>query len=333
MVGTFHLFDATDGGARGEGASTPGSAFRKTRSRSLFRRMPSFFGGSNGKRVDGYLCDSLASIGGGEDDAMEAFSRVDVRSSIARGRWRLLRERWMEQRYPIVKSHQTMKRLSLMRADDVDDRIVVLLRVNVLGARGLPAADSDGKSDPYCVVQPAPGVSARTRPVMNTLDPLWHRAFTFTAPCGLRRSGNSVVLSVIDYDGYDEADEDGDDPLGFAAIAHHDVQYVGPGMIPPGPVWIDLMPARKDAEARGRFDHSRAGQRHRSVAPRHRPCPCACAADGRRRPRSLRVQRKPRPAQLGLAASRGGRAEGYRHHGRPLRRRHRDGDPQARLAA
>jgi hypothetical protein len=67
------------------------------------------------------------------------------------------------------------------------------------------------------VVQPAPGVSAKTRPVMNTLDPLWHRAFTFTAPCGLRRSGNSVVLSVIDYDGYDEADEDGDDPLGFAA--------------------------------------------------------------------------------------------------------------------
>ena len=257
MVGTFHLFDATDGGARGEGASTPGSAFRKTRSRSLFRRMPSFFGGSNGKRVDGYLCDSMASIGGGEDDAAEAFSRVDVRSSIARGRWRLLRERWMEQRYPIVKSHQTMKRLSLMRADDVDDRVVVLLRVNVLGARGLPAADSDGKSDPYCVVQPAPGVSARTRPVMNTLDPLWHRAFTFTAPCGLRRSGNSVVLSVIDYDGYDEADEDGDDPLGFAAIAHHDVQYVGPGMIPPGPVWLDLMPARKDAEARA-AEHSRS---------------------------------------------------------------------------
>ena len=117
----------------------------------------------------------------------------------------------MEQRYPIVKSHQTMKRLSLMRADDVDDRVVVLLRVNVLGARGLPAADSDGKSDPYCVVQPAPGVSAKTRPVMNTLDPLWHRAFTFTAPCGLRRSGNSVVLSVIDYDGYDEADGGGDE--------------------------------------------------------------------------------------------------------------------------
>ena len=271
MVGKFHLFDAADGGdgdARG-GTTTPGSAFRKTRKRSLFRRMPTFFrsagGFSSGKQEESYLFDSIASTGGGEDEAMEAekaFSRVSMHSSIARARWRLLRERWMEQRYPIVKSFQTMKRLSLMRADDGDDRVIVLLRVNVIGARGLPAADSDGKSDPYCVVQPAPGVRARTRPVMNTLDPSWHRAFTFTAPPGLRRSGNSVVLSVIDYDGYDEADEDGDDPLGFAAVAHHDLQYVGPGMVPPGPVWLDLMPARKDAE-------TRAAERSRSLLKRY----------------------------------------------------------------
>lgn len=266
-IGRFRAFDAGQGGT---GAESGDSARRKARRRGgFFGRMLSGSGGSvHSRSSNHFLFDSLGSTGcggGGDDDGFAFGGVVDVRSAIARGRWRLLRERWMERNWPGVARKRLGLSHSLSRADDFDDRVVVLLRVNVLGARGLPAADANGASDPYCVVHAAPGVIARTQPVMETLEPLWHRSFSFTAPPGLRRSGNCVFLSVIDYDGYDEADEDGDDPLGFAAVPHHDVQYVGSGIAAPGPTWLDLMPTRREAESRA-LEHSRRSRAAESAA-------------------------------------------------------------------
>ena len=38
----------------------------------------------------------------------------------------------------------------------------------------------------------------------------------------------------------DHDDFDFDDEIGVACVPFHDVPYVSPGMIPPGPVWLDL---------------------------------------------------------------------------------------------
>eukprot|EP00971_Amphidinium_carterae_P149522 2964617-Amphidinium_carterae.1 len=49
------------------------------------------------------------------------------------------------------------------------------LKISILGARGLPPADTNGKSDPYCAfsVQGKPRSQGRTRHVDKTLDPWW----------------------------------------------------------------------------------------------------------------------------------------------------------------
>ena len=69
----------------------------------------------------------------------------------------------------------------------------------------------------------------------KTLHPVWGQAFSFTAPPGIRRSGNALTLTVVDHDDFDF-----DDEMGVAHVPFHDVPYVAPGMIPPGPVWLPL---------------------------------------------------------------------------------------------
>ena len=152
----------------------------------------------------------------------------------ARRRWRLLREHWMS-RCACVGLHQIARQMSLQHCDDYDDGVTVLLHVNVLEARGLAAADTDGRADPYCVVTASQGARLRTKCQKKTLHPVWGQAFSFTAPPGIRRSGNALTLTVVDHDDFDF-----DDEMGVAHVPFHDVPYVAPGMIPPGPVWLPL---------------------------------------------------------------------------------------------
>ena len=152
----------------------------------------------------------------------------------ARRRWRLLREHWMS-RCACVGLHQIARQMSLQQCDDYDDGVTVLLHVNVLEARGLAAADTDGRADPYCVVTASQGARLRTKCQKKTLHPVWGQAFSFTAPPGIRRSGNALTFTVVDHDDFDF-----DDEMGFARVAFRDVPYVAPGMIPPGPVWLPL---------------------------------------------------------------------------------------------
>ena len=175
----------------------------------------------------------------GSDAGVKDFRDSDVvyvlaSSVAARRRWRLLREHWMSS-HACVGLHQIARQMSLQHCDDYDDGVTVLLHVNVLEARGLAAADTDGRADPYCVVTAAPGARLRTKTQRKTLDPVWGQAFSFTAPPGIRRSGNKITLTVVDHDDFDF-----DDEMGVACVPFHDVPYIAPGMIPPGPVWLPL---------------------------------------------------------------------------------------------
>ena len=171
-------------------------------------------------------------------DASPVF--VTASSVRARRRWRLLREHWLSQR-SCVGLYQIARQRELQHGDDYDDRVMTLLHVNVLEARGLVSADSDGSlSDPYVTVCAAPGVRARTHVVKDDLNPTWSRAFSFTAPPGIRRSGNALTFRVVDHDDFDF-----DDELGMCSVEYHDVPYVAPGMVPPGPVWLTLKPREK----------------------------------------------------------------------------------------
>ena len=143
------------------------------------------------------------------------------------------REHWLRLR--VVGLHQIARQMSLQHCDDYDDGVTVLLHVNVLEARGLAAADTDGRADPYCVVTASQGARLRTKCQKKTLHPVWGQAFSFTAPPGIRRSGNALTLTVVDHDDFDF-----DDEMGVAHVPFHDVPYVAPGMIPPGPVWLPL---------------------------------------------------------------------------------------------
>jgi hypothetical protein len=163
----------------------------------------------------------------------------------ARRRWRLLREHWMS-RCACVGLHQIARQMSLQHCDDYDDGVTVLLHVNVLEARGLAAADTDGRADPYCVVTASQGARLRTKCQKKTLHPVWGQAFSFTAPPGIRRSGNALTLTVVDHDDFDF-----DDEMGVAHVPFHDVPYVAPGMIPPGPVWLPLESRESNLSSEG----------------------------------------------------------------------------------
>lgn len=71
-----------------------------------------------------------------------------------------------------------------------------LLRVAVLGAEGLLAADSNGLSDPFAVVTLASGIKAKTKVIKKTLDPTWMQGFEFD----MSDPNEVVTVTVYDYD-------------------------------------------------------------------------------------------------------------------------------------
>jgi len=73
------------------------------------------------------------------------------------------------------------------------------LKISILGARGLPPADANGKSDPYCAfaVQGKPRSQGRTRHVDKTLDPWWGEEFDDKYGY---EEGDNLVFEVFDYD-------------------------------------------------------------------------------------------------------------------------------------
>uniref|UniRef100_A0A7S1S6I0 C2 domain-containing protein n=1 Tax=Alexandrium catenella TaxID=2925 RepID=A0A7S1S6I0_ALECA len=74
-----------------------------------------------------------------------------------------------------------------------------LLTICVLGAKGLPPADANGKSDPFCCVHVAgkPHTKSQTRVVEKTLDPWWGEEFDDKYGY---EPGCNIVFEVFDYD-------------------------------------------------------------------------------------------------------------------------------------
>lgn len=68
------------------------------------------------------------------------------------------------------------------------------LRVVLLGGSGLLAADSNGLSDPYVILQ-AGRCKAKSRTIRKTLDPVWNEEFEFS---GVQRELVSISISVLD---------------------------------------------------------------------------------------------------------------------------------------
>ncbi len=74
------------------------------------------------------------------------------------------------------------------------------LRVVLHRAAALPAMDSDGFSDPYCVLRLASSTrSFESKCVRNTLDPVWEETFEFALPPGSRDS-DALRIDVFDRD-------------------------------------------------------------------------------------------------------------------------------------
>lgn len=84
------------------------------------------------------------------------------------------------------------------------------LRVDVLNAENLPAADRNGYSDPYCKFELNGQEVYKTKILKKTLNPAWNEFFE----CPVRsRTGADFKVKVMDWDFADKADF-----LGEAAI-------------------------------------------------------------------------------------------------------------------
>lgn len=77
------------------------------------------------------------------------------------------------------------------------------LRVDVIGAENLPAADSNGKSDPYCKFELAGQEVFKTKTQKKTLNPQWNEFFEVAIPS---RTAAKFCLKVYDYDFADKPD-------------------------------------------------------------------------------------------------------------------------------
>merc|ERR1712232_431474 len=74
------------------------------------------------------------------------------------------------------------------------------LRITVMGARGLPPADANGKADPFCILmcQGKPRSKSMTQVKEKTLDPWWGEDFNDNY--GYEENGESLLFEVHDYD-------------------------------------------------------------------------------------------------------------------------------------
>ncbi|KAF8342603.1 tricalbin [Cantharellus anzutake] len=91
-----------------------------------------------------------------------------------------------------------------------------LLRVDVLGARDLLAADRGGTSDPYAIFTLNDQKVYKTEKKMKTLTPTWDENFTVPVPS---RVAAQFKVEVKDWDQLGN-----DDPLGFATINLADLE-------------------------------------------------------------------------------------------------------------
>ncbi|KAL0083360.1 C2 domain-containing protein [Phycomyces blakesleeanus] len=73
----------------------------------------------------------------------------------------------------------------------------LVLRVAIIGARDLAAADRNGSSDPYAVVR-INDKKFTTKVVKQTLDPVWD--FDFDFPIKLGKVPNGVTITIWDSD-------------------------------------------------------------------------------------------------------------------------------------
>ncbi|KAK6948278.1 hypothetical protein Daesc_010042 [Daldinia eschscholtzii] len=77
------------------------------------------------------------------------------------------------------------------------------LRVDVLDAQDLPAADSNGKSDPYCKFELNGQDVFKTKTQKKTLNPVWNEFFEVAIPS---RTAAKFTVKVYDYDFADKPD-------------------------------------------------------------------------------------------------------------------------------
>jgi Ca2+-dependent lipid-binding protein len=84
------------------------------------------------------------------------------------------------------------------------------LRVDVLDAQDLPAADSNGKSDPYCKFELNGQEVFKSKTQKKTLAPTWNEFFELSVPS---RTAANFKVTVYDYDFADKPDY-----LGSASI-------------------------------------------------------------------------------------------------------------------
>lgn len=77
------------------------------------------------------------------------------------------------------------------------------LRVDVLDATDLPAADSNGKSDPYCKFELNGQDVFKTKTQKKTLNPVWNEFFEVAIPS---RTAAKFTCKVYDYDFADKPD-------------------------------------------------------------------------------------------------------------------------------
>ncbi|KAH8737653.1 C2 domain-containing protein [Ilyonectria robusta] len=77
------------------------------------------------------------------------------------------------------------------------------LRVDILDAADLPAADRNGKSDPYCKFELNGQEIHKTKVQKKTLNPTWNEFFEVPVPS---RTGANFKVTVYDYDFADKPD-------------------------------------------------------------------------------------------------------------------------------
>jgi len=78
------------------------------------------------------------------------------------------------------------------------------LRVDVLDAQNLPAADSNGKSDPYCKFELNGQEIFKTKTQKKTLNPAWNENFEIPVPS---RTAAKLIATVWDWDFADKPDK------------------------------------------------------------------------------------------------------------------------------
>ena len=99
------------------------------------------------------------------------------------------------------------------------------LTVHVVSGRGLKAQDSNGLSDPYCIVKPWGAGKKRTRCVKHTLNPVWDEKIVFTG--GLATfCKEPLQLRVFDRDLLTLNDPIGEASLPLHRLGKHDLDSV-----------------------------------------------------------------------------------------------------------